>query len=123
MANNKKSSNSDSVCLFDYDKVYGVLDSFSLKELYFVMDILPDLFWKRFYANSVASPSYPERMIAYNKCVSRLHKSLGYLKTSDLTRICLYIERMCFKSRVRNDEDFIDSLLNQVLDDVSLKNK
>lgn len=121
--NNKKSPNSDDVCLFDYDKVYNLLDTLSLKQLYFVMDILPDLFWKRFYANTVASSSYPERLIAYNKCVSRLHKSLGYLKTSDLTRICLYIERMCFKSRVRYDEDFIDSLLNQVLDDVSLKNK
>lgn len=121
--NNKKSSNSDDVCLFDYDKVYNLLETLSLNQLYFVMDILPDLFWKRFYANTVSSPSYPERMIAYNKCVSRLHKSLGYLKTSDLTRICIYIERMCFKSRVRNDEDFIASLLNQVLDDVSLKNK
>jgi hypothetical protein len=121
--NNKKSPNSDDVCLFDYDKVYNLLDTLSLKQLYFVMDILPDLFWKRFYANTAVCPSFPERLIAYNKCVSRLHKSLGYLKTSDLTRICLYIERLCFKSRVRTDEDFIDSLLNQVLDDVSHKNK
>lgn len=119
--NKKKFSNSDSVCLFDYDKVYSLLESLSLKQMYYVMDILPELFWKRFSANVVASPSYPERMIAYNKCVSRLHKSLGYLKTSDLTRICLYIERIVFKSRVRTDDDFIDSLLNQVLSDVSLK--
>lgn len=114
-----KSSNSDNVCLFDYDKVYSILDSFSLKQMYYAMNILPDLFARKFFNSNLCSDNLSERFLNYSNVISSLHDNLHVLSNSELTRLCLYIDRLVFKSRLKSDDDFI----NQLFDDVSPSNK
>lgn len=116
---NNKSSKSDNVSLFDYDKVYSVIDSFSLKQIYYVMDILPDIFSRKFFNEYLCSESFSDRFLNYVSVISSLHDNLHYLSNSELTRLRLYIDRLVFKSRIKSDDDFI----NQLFDDVSPSNK
>lgn len=116
---NNKPFNSDNVNLFDYDKVYNILDCFSLKQIYYVMDILPDVFSRKFFNASLSSDHLSERFVNYSNVISSLHENLHVLSNSELTRLCLYIERLVFKARIKSDDDFI----NQMLDDVSSSNK
>lgn len=102
--------------------VYDSLQSLSLRQLYYVMDILPDIFFHTYedatgvhFANLACE--YPARLMAYTKCVSQLHQAFGFLKTSDLSRISLYIERLTYKQRVTTDSDFLDNLLDKVLEE------
>lgn len=116
--NNNKSFNPDNVCLFDYDKVYSILDSFSLKELYYVMHILPDVFSCKFFNANLCSDNLFDRFVNYTNVISSLHDNLHVLSNSELTRLRLYIDRLVFKSRIKSDDDFI----NKLLDDVSPSN-
>lgn len=113
------SINSDDVCLFDYDKVYSLLDSFSLKQLHYVMDILPYVFSRKFFNSSLCSENLSERFVNYSNVIASLHDNLHVLSNSELTRLRLYIDRLVFKSRIKSDDDFI----NQLFDDVSPSNK
>ena len=115
---NKYSSNSDNVGLFDSDKVYSILDSFSLKEIYYVMNILPDVFSRKFLNASLCSENLSERFVNYSNVIFSLHDNLHVLSNSELTRLRLYIERLVFKARIKSDDDFI----NQLFDDVSPSN-
>lgn len=122
MSNNKSNSFSslnDDVSLLDYDKVYSILDSLSLKQLYYVMNILPDVFSRKFLNASLCSENLSERFVNYSNVISSLHDYLPVLSNSELTRLRLYIERLVFKSRLKSDDDFI----NQLFDDVSPKTK
>lgn len=116
---NNKSYNSDNVGLLDYDKVYNVLDSFSLKQIYYAMNILPDLFARKFFNANLCSDNLSERFVNYSNVISSLHDNLHVLSNSELTRLRLYIDRLVFKSRLKLDDDFI----NQLFDDVSPSNK
>lgn len=115
MAKSKSNSNSYNVCLFDYDKVYSVIDSFSLKQIYYVMDILPDIFSRKFFNEYLCSESFSDRFLNYVSVISSLHDNLHYLSSSELTRLRLYIDRLVFKACLKSDDDFI----NQLFDDVS----
>lgn len=114
-----KSSNSDNVCLFDYDKVYSTLFSFSLKEIYYAMTIFPDVFSRKFSNVISCNENLPERFVNYSNVISSLHDNIHVLSNSELTRLRLYIDRLVFKSRLKSDDDFI----NQLFDDVSPSNK
>lgn len=115
---NKQSSNSDNVSLFDYDKVYSVLDSLTLKQIYYVMDILPNIFSRKFF-DDYCSSNYSDRFFNYASVISSLHDNLHFLSASELTRLRLYIDRLVFKSCLKSDDDFI----NQLFDDVSPSKK
>lgn len=117
--NSNSSRNDDNVSLFDYDKAYSILDSFSLKQIYYVMDILPDIFSRKFLNEYLFSDNLSERFVNYSNVISSLHDNLHVLSNSELTRLRLYIERLVFKARIKSDDDFI----NQLFDDVSPSNK
>lgn len=109
------SSNDDVVCLFDYDEVYRIVDDFSLPQLYFLLSILPDVFYRKFPNEKVFSENLSERFVNYSNILVTLHDNLHVLSNSEFTRLRLYIDRLVFKSRIKSDDDFI----NQLLDDVS----
>lgn len=116
---NNKSTNSDNVCLLDYDNVYSTIDSFSLKQLYYLMDILPDVFFRKLYNDTSCSDNLYDRFCNYTNVISSLHDNLYLLSNSELTRLRLYIDRLVFKARIKSDDDFI----NHLFDDVSPSNK
>ena len=118
--NSNSSRNDDDVSLFDYDFVYRIVDDFSLPQLYFLLSILPNVFYRKFPNEKVFSENLSERFVNYSSVISSLHDNLHVLSNSELTRLRLYIDRLVFKARIKSDDDFI----NQLLDDVSLsKNK
>ena len=116
---NSISSFNDDVSLLDYDKVYSIFDSFTLKQMYYVMDIFPDIFSRKFFNEYLCSEQFSERFLNYVNVISSLHDNLHVLSNSELTRLRLYIDRLVFKSRIKSDDDFI----NELLDDVSPSNK
>lgn len=118
-SNSNSSRNDDVVCLFDYDKVYSTLSSFSLKQMYYAMTILPEVFWRKFSNVISGNDNLSERFDNYANVISSLHDNLHVLSNSELTRLRLYIDRLVFKSRIKSDDDFI----NQLFDDVSPSNK
>lgn len=118
---NNKSPKSDNVSLLDYDKIYSVLDSFSLKEINYVMDILPDIFSRKFFneCGYLCCDNSSDRFVNYVSVISSLHDNLHLLSNSELTRLRLYIDRLVFKACIKSDDDFI----NQLFDDVSPNKK
>lgn len=107
--------NDDAVMLFDYDYVYRIVDDFSLPQLYFLLSILPDVFYRKFPNEKLYSENLFERFVNYSNILVSLHDNLHVLSNSELIRVRLYIDRLVFKSRIKSDDDFI----NQSLDDVS----
>ena len=112
------SCNDDVVCLFDYDHVYRLVEDLSLPQLYFLLSILPDVFYRKFPNEKVFSENLSERFVNYSNILVTLHDNLHVLSNSELTRLRLYIDRLVFKSRIKSDDDFI----NQLFDDVSPSN-
>lgn len=120
MAKYKSNSsfNDDVVSLFDYDHVYRIVDDFSLPQLYFLLSILPDVFYRKFPNEKLFSENLSDRFVNYSNVLVTLHDNLHVISNSDLTRLRLYVERLVFKSRIKSDDDFI----NQLFDDVSPSN-
>lgn len=118
-SNSNSSCNDDVVLLFDYDHVYRLVEDLSLPQLYFLLSILPDVFYRKFPNEKLFSENLSERFVNYSNVISSLHDNLHVLSNSELTRLRLYIDRLVFKSRIKSDDDFI----NQMFDDVSPSNK
>lgn len=117
-SNSISSRNDDGVSLFDYDSVYRIVDDFSLPQLYFLLSILPDVFYRKYPNEKYYSENLSERFVNYSNILVTLHDNLHFLSNSELTRLRLYIERLVFKSRIKSDDDFI----NLLFDDVSPSN-
>ena len=113
------SCNDDVVCLFDYEHVYRLVEDLSLPQLYFLLSILPDVFYRKFPNEKLFSENLSDRFVNYSNVLVTLHDNLHVLSNSELTRLRLYIDRLVFKSRLKSDDDFI----NQLFDDVSPSNK
>ena len=109
------SSNDDVVSLFDYEHVYRLVEDLSLPQLYFLLSILPEVFFREFPNEKLFNENLFERFSNYSNVLVSLHDNLSILSNSDLTRLRLYVDRLVFKSRIKSDDDFI----NQSLDDVS----
>lgn len=109
----------DVVSLFDCDLVYRFVDGLSLSQLYSLLSILPEVFFRKFPNEKLFNENLFERFDNYSNVLVSLHDNLPVLSNSDLTRLRLYVNRLVFKSRLKSDDDFI----NQLLDDVSPSKK
>lgn len=104
----------DFVSLFDYDHVYRLVEDLSLPQLYFLLSIIPDVFYRKFPNEKVFSENLSERFVNYSNVLVTLHDNLHVLSNSELTRLRLYIDRLVFKARIKSDDDFINQLLYDV---------